>query len=155
MVRLFCEKAAASAPKPELKEIFLYLAEEEKRHFAIFKNMHEGKTEEAVRVLGSNTMAETKNVFVQLIEGNDDTSFGEDVRQTWNEALKIEEKAVKLYSEEAAKEKDPARKELLERITEEERSHVYLIDNMLSFMADPQTFAESQNFKNFKSWEGR
>lgn len=152
----FYEKAAAAAPQPELKEIFLYLAREEERHFAFFKNMHEGDTKAAIKVLGSNTLAKTKNVFVHLIEENGgDVTFGADVRKAWTEALKIEEKAVKLYSEEAKKEKDPERKELLERIAEEERSHVYLIDNMLSFMSDPQTFADSQNFKNFKSWEGR
>lgn len=151
----FYEKAAEAAPQPELKEIFLYLAKEEERHFSIFKNMQEGDTEAAIKVLGDSAMAKTKNVFVQLIEENGDTSFSDDVRKTWAEALKIEEKSVKLYADEAAKTKDADRKDLLEQIAEEERSHVYLIDNMLSFMADPQTFAESQNFKAFKSWEGR
>ncbi len=153
--QVFYEKAAAAAPQSELKEIFLYLAREEERHFAFFKSMHEGDTQAAVKVLGSSTMAKTKNVFVHLIEENGDATFGDDVRKVWTEALKIEEKAVKLYTEEAAREKNPERKELLQRIAEEERSHVYLIDNMLSFMADPQTFADSQNFANFKSWEGR
>jgi len=151
----FYEKAAADAPQPDMKEIFLYLAKEEERHFAFFKSMHEGDAQKAIKVLGSNTMTKTKNVFVHLIEENGNTTFGDDVRKAWTEALKIEEKAVKLYTKEADKEKDPERKELLQRIAEEERSHVYLIDNMLSFMSDPQTFAESQNYKNFKSWEGR
>ncbi|MCP4683990.1 MAG: ferritin family protein [bacterium] len=153
--QLFYEKAAAAAPQPEMKEIFLYLAREEERHFAFFKSMHEGDTQAAIKVLAGNSMAETKNVFVHLIEENGDTTFGDDARQAWAEALKIEEKAVKLYSEEAEKEKSPERKDLLQRIAEEERTHVYLIDNMLSFMSDPQTFADSQNYKNFKSWEGR
>lgn len=151
----FYEKAAETAPKPEIKEIFHYLAQEEKRHFEIFKNMQDGDTEAAIRILGSNTMAKTKNIFVRLIEANGETSFGEDARKAWSEALKLEEKSVKLYTEEATKEKDQERRELLEKIAEEERSHVYLIDNMLSFMTDPQTFAQSQNFKSFKSWEGR
>ena len=118
--------------------------------------MSEGKIDTAAGALESGAaLKDTKNVFVQLIEENKDKRFGDDARAAWQEALKIEEKAVALYSEEAEKETDAGRKKLLTKIADEERNHVYLIDNMLSFMSDPSGFAGSQQFASFKSWEGR
>lgn len=153
--KVFYETEAAKAPTKELKEIFQYLADEEDRHYKFFKMLDEGKIDTAAGALESgDSLSTTKNVFVQLIEENKDKHFEDDTRKAWEKALKIEEKAVELYSGEADKENDAARKSLLNRIADEERNHVYLIDNMLSFMADPQSFADSQDYSSFKSWEG-
>ncbi|MBD3258592.1 hypothetical protein GF377_09185 [candidate division GN15 bacterium] len=153
--KAFYEAEAAKAPNKELKEIFQYLADEEDRHYRFFKMLAEGKIDTASQALESGeSLKTTRNVFVQLIEDNKEERFGAEVRKAWEEARKIEEKAVDLYSSEANKEADASRKALLNRIADEERNHVYLIDNMLSFMSDPQTFADSQDFASFKSWEG-
>lgn len=151
----FYEKAAAEAPNEELKQILLSLAEEEQRHFKVFAKIREATAEEAAEALQGGTIIQTKNLFVQLIERGATDKFGDDVRSAWTEALRIEEKSVKLYVEEAGKESDASRKSLLERIADEERNHVYLIENVLTFMADPETFRQSRNFADFKSWEGR
>jgi rubrerythrin len=152
----FYQDAASKAATKELKDIFIYLAEEEERHFKFFKMMDEGKIDAAGAALESGTaLKDTRNVFVQLIEENKEERFGDDARAAWLEALEIEKKAVAMYSEEADKEADAGRKKLLTRIADEERNHVYLINNMLSFMSDPQGFADSQDFASFKSWEGR
>ena len=151
----FYEQAAAESQQEGLKEIFLYLAEEEKRHFRFFKSLAAGQSDEARRELSNGRMKESRNVFVDLIENGTSSSFGEDVRAAWKKALEIEEQAVKLYSEEAKREDDSARKDLLNQIAEEERNHVYLIDNVLSYLNDPESFKASQQFSAFKSWEGR
>ncbi len=150
----FYEKAASAASTTEIKEIFQYLADEEKRHCAFFKKMADGEITTAIEALKGGSLKTTKNVFVQLIEENKAASFGDDVRATWVEALKFEERAVQLYTEEAEKEPDADRKTLLNRIADEERNHVYLIDNILTFMADPQTFVDSKQYGDFQSWEG-
>ena len=151
----FYERAAAASQRSEIRDIFLYLAEEERRHHRFFKSLKEGSDPDtAARELQSGPARTPKSIFVQLIKKNDDQTFGDDVKSVWTEALRIEEKSAKLYRDEARKEKDPKRRDLLNRIAEEERTHIYLIDNMLSFMADPQSFVESQKFAAFKSWEG-
>ncbi|MBU0984475.1 MAG: ferritin family protein [candidate division Zixibacteria bacterium] len=152
----FYEKAAEAAAEKEVKEILLYLAEEEVRHFNFFKTLKEGgDTAAAAKALEGGALSNTKNVFVKLIEQGKDKSFGEDTRATWQEARVTEEKSVKVYADEAAKETDPQRKSLLNKIADEERNHVYLIDNMLLFMADPQSYSDSRGFSDFMSWEGR
>lgn len=152
----FYTKAAQAAAHPELKDILLYLAEEEERHYRFFKALAEGDTAGADKELSSapSSLSDTKNVFVNLTENGKESSFGDSARAAWSEALKIEEKAVKLYSDEAAIESRPDRRALLEKIADEERNHVYLIENVLSFMSDPQGFVDSRKYSDFQSWEG-
>ena len=150
----FYEQAAAASPQPELREIFQYLAEEEKRHFRFFKSLADGQSAQARKELSGGNMKDTRNIFVKMIESGEAKTFGDEVRKAWQKALEIEEQAVKLYSEEAKRESDDKRRELLDKIAEEERNHVYLIDNVLSYMNDPAAFAESKRFAAFKSWEG-
>ncbi len=150
----FYEQAAKAAPTKELKEIFNYLAEEENRHFKFFHSMSKGNAGEARKSLVSPSLGKSKNIFVEMIEQNAQTEFSDEVRQAWREAREIEEKAVAMYSAEAEKESDPTRKGLLQEIAEEERRHVYLIENVLNFLTDPQGFAASQQYSSFKSAEG-
>jgi rubrerythrin len=154
--RTFYEQSAAKASHPELKKILLNLADEEQRHYLFFKRLKEGNERNAAAELeaGSPTLDLNRTLFRQMAQQGKQASFGDDVRKVWTEALKIEEKVEQMYREEAAKETDATRKKLLSRIADEEKSHVYLIDNMLAFMSDPSGFADSANFKNFLSIEG-
>ncbi len=154
--KAFYEQAASKAGRPELKKIFTTLAEEELRHFKIFKNLKEGMHSEAKTIFDQRgqTISIAKNLFQQLTEEGKTTLYGDDVKAVWKEAREIEEKSEKMYREEADKETDATRKELWNKIADEEKNHIYLVDNMISFMNDPQGFAASADFKHFMSWEG-
>lgn len=60
-----------------------------------------------------------------------------------------------MYREAAGNETDDKRRKLFEKIADEEKNHIYLVDNMLSFTKDPSSFMASAQYKNFMSWEGR
>ncbi len=153
----YYDKSADQVSQPEVKKILKTLAEEERRHYNLFKRMQTSSVREAERELDASpsAMATTKNIFQEMVEQKKYATFANEARQIWQHALKLEEKSEKLYRDEAAKESDSTRRFLLERLADEEKNHVYLIDNMLSFMADPQGFTDSATFKNFRSWEGR
>lgn len=154
--KAFYEQAASKAGRPELKKIFTTLAEEELRHFKIFKNLKEGMHSEAKTIFDQRgqTISIAKNLFQQLTEEGKSTLYGDDAKAVWKEAREIEEKSEKMYREEAEKETDATRKELWNKIADEEKNHIYLVDNMISFMNDPQGFTASADFKHFMSWEG-
>jgi rubrerythrin len=59
-----------------------------------------------------------------------------------------------MYADEAEKQSDPERKDLLNKLADEERTHIYLIDNILTFLKDPKGFQQSQDYRTFMSWEG-
>ncbi len=71
----FYEKGAAATDNPQLKEVLLTLAEEEQKHYRVFKSMSDGDLAAAESSLGkkSGTPALTKSVFQQMAEGNVET----------------------------------------------------------------------------------
>ena len=154
--KAFYEAGAAKMTEPELKKILLTLAEEEDKHYRFFKKLKNLGTEPARLELTKvpTTFAANRNLFQKMADRKG-KPLGADVRAVWQEALKIEEKSEQFYREESAKESDSGRRHLLELVADEEKTHIYLIDNMLSFMSDPKTFLDSTQYKSFMSWEGR
>lgn len=155
--KAFYEQGARKAPNDQIKDIMLRLAEEEMRHYHIFKSLKEGHYDSAENfaVHRGDTIGLTKSLFKQMTDEGKDTLYGEEIQNVWREAMTIEEKSEKMYREEAEKTSDEKQKKLLNKIADEEKNHIYLIDNMMSFMADPKGFVDSQNFRTFLSWEGR
>jgi rubrerythrin len=139
-----------------LQKIFKQLADEEHRHYHVFKRLSEGEVSDAAAEMktarGGLTL--TKSLFREMAEQGKSTLPGDTERAVWTEAREIEEKSVQLYSDEAERQTDAKRKALLHLLADEERTHVYLIDNILTFLTDPSGFQESQDYRNFMSWEG-
>ncbi len=152
----FYKKGADNTDSAELKKILVTLAEEEQKHYKIFKSMKEGDLAAAESAMGpgSDTPALAKNIFKQMAEAGTLALPGDEVVAMWQEALRVEEKSEKMYREAADAEGDTTRKDLLNRIADEEKNHIYLIDNMISFSRNPQAFLASTQYKNFQSWEG-
>lgn len=155
--RKFYQKGAEQTKDPGLKKIYEQLAEEEHRHYNIFKSLKAGDVTAAAAAMTSakEQISNAKTLFKQMTEKGMVTLPGESDREIWKEARAVEEKTVKLYTDEAAKEKDGARKQLFLKLADEEQTHVYLIENILQFLKDPEGFQSSQDYKNFMTWEGR
>ncbi len=154
--KAFYEKGAASTDNAQLKKIFQTLADEEHRHFQVFKKMKAGEKADSGDLAPKGTTALTvKNVFREMIDAGKASLEGDTTKDLWKDAIEVERKSEKLYRDAANEEKDEKRKEMLNLIADEEKNHIYLIDNMIAFLTDPAAFLASQNYKNFMSWEGR
>ncbi len=154
--KAFYEKHAREQQNQDLKQVLTMLAEEEQKHYNIFKKLNEGAGPATVTTgkSHSETLAKVKNIFVELSNNSDHPSFTQNEKSIWTEALKLEEKSEKFYREKAEQESDPNRKNLLSLIANEERNHIYLIDSVLTYMKFPDTFSDTAKFKDFKSLEG-
>ena len=154
--KAFYDKQARQFKDKDLKKIFNLLAEEEERHYKFFKNMKDGKNDQALKNLSSSnkSLSTIKNIFVEMSENNENKSFGDDEVATWKKALEIEEKAESFYRQKANEESDTEKKKLLNLIADEEQDHIHMIAGVLSYLKFPDAFAESEQFKNFQSLEG-
>ncbi len=154
--RAFYKNGAAGTTNPQIKQIFETLAEEEHRHYQVFKKLRDGdSTSPADLAPAGATVAAFKSIFRQMVESGKQTLAGDTKRDLWKDAREVEIKSEKMYRDAAAAEADPTKKDMLNRIAEEEKAHIYLIDNMIQFLSDPNSFAASQDYKSFMSWEGR
>ena len=152
----FYEEGADSTDNPQIKKIFKTLADEEHRHFNIFKKMKAGETAEAADLAPrGQTVLTVKNVFQEMVDAGKTSLAGDTSKDLWKEAIEVERKSEKLYRDAAVEETDAKRKEMLNLIADEEKTHIYMIDNMIAFLTDPAAFLASQNYRNFMSWEGR
>lgn len=152
--KAFYEKQAAGTTNPGLKKVLLSMAEEEERHYKYFKRLKEDPDDINASFTGAETISKIQNIFEQMASNPKGVQFGENELSAWKEALKLEEKSKKLYEEQAAKEGDPKRKALFIKIAGEEQNHIYMIDGVLMYARQPQSFADSAQFKNFRSLEG-
>ncbi len=155
--KAFYEKQAAAETDPELKQILETLAEEEERHYRFFLTFKDSPDQPPSADTFGNPGAvdRVKNIFEVMSQQDKARKFGDKAVSVWKEALRIEERAVSFYKSRADEESDPGRKRLLARLAEEETKHVHMIDSVLMYLKDPSTFAESAQFRNFQSLEGR
>jgi len=153
----FYMKGADQTSAPAIKKIFKTLATEEHRHYQFFKSLKDENKQDVqeAETNKADSLKLVKNVFQEMVEAGKDQLECDTTKTVWEEALEVERKTERLYRDAADKETDEQKKKLLNIIADEEKSHIYLIDNILNFLNDPETFAASQNYKNFKSWEGR
>ena len=153
----FYKKNADKTPDPDLKQIFMTLVEEEARHYQIFKGLKDdpSKIAKDVSFSAAGNLETVKNIFEQMSNDPADKKFGDDVISVWTEALRLEEKAHAFYKDKARIETDTATRKLLLAIAEEENRHVHMIDAVLMYLKHPQAFADSVQFSNFMSLEGR
>lgn len=154
--KTFYENHAASETNADLKTIFESLAEEELRHYRIFKGMKDNPADTSLSDLlsGPSTLTTVKNIFEKMAQAGDRDAFGEDKISVWTEALRIEERAEVFYKEKAAEETDDNRKNLFELIAAEEYNHIQMIDSVLMYLKQPDSFAASAQYRNFRSIEG-
>ena len=155
--KVFYEKAAVSTSNPDLKEILLTLAEEERIHYEFFSRLKKDSTDlTAGRILTeSSSLDKIKNVFAALSNNKEGVEQAHDAVSLWTQALRLEEKAVRLYRDASGKETDGEKKKLLVLIAGEEENHVQMINVVLMYLKQPAAFADSAQFKNFMSLEGR
>lgn len=152
--KAFYERQAAATSNPGLKKVLLSLAEEEECHYKYFKRLKENPDDVNSSFTGADTIGKLQNIFEAMAADPKALKFGEDELSAWKEALKLEEKSRDLYKDQAAKEHDPKRKSLFMKIAGEEQNHIYMIDGVLMYARQPDSFAESAQFKNFRSLEG-
>jgi rubrerythrin len=152
----FYKKHADETSDSLLKQIFLNLVEEEARHVQIFRKLKDNPAEFSLDEISvSGNVDEVKNIFQEMSQDTGRGNFGDDIVSVWTEALRIEEKAVTFYTEHAERETDPSTKKLMMAIADEETRHIHMIDTVLMYLRHPETFAQSAQFKNFQSLEGR
>lgn len=142
----YYQKMAEQTRLSGLKNIFMRLADDEKKHYDIFRKLKEG--ESAPEMLDTTVLDDTRNVFEELPATSDtlDTT-GEDL-EAYRHAMQIEADSARLYEDAADKETDSAIRDLLKRIAEEERKHFNILDNIYQFVNAPNQYLAWGEFSN-------
>jgi len=123
--------------------IFNMLAEDEKKHYNVFKNMKEGV---ATEFRGTVVLDEARKTFADaILEG---VSFEPEIehKDLYKKVLDIERHSMGFYLEKSEEVNSIVQKAIFRKIAGEEEKHFRLIDAFLTFIRHPETFLEDVEF---------
>lgn len=134
---------AESAPQKKLKGIFRELAEQEERHYQIFKKM---KEDQDATLEGTSFLNNVKSVFSEWKQNKAKFNFDMSQVDLYRKALEIEQKSKEFYQEKAKEVPDGKQKEIFLKIAHEEQAHYDVIANIVDFLEKPERWVEHAEF---------
>ena len=122
-----------------LRNIFTMLADEEVKHYHVVQHME------------AETPHEISETPILNTPGRSSRNRGSSRRFDFNiteadlyrKACDIEEESERFYLQRAEEVEDPAQKEIFRKLAAEEHKHWIIVDNIRSFVAQPETFLEN------------
>ena len=133
-----------------LRFILKMLADEEAKHFGIVEQMM--KTDTYSKFAETNILKNAKNIFMK-IKGKK-LVFNFDLAQAdfYRKAQEFEEKSYNYYLEMSDKMEDETKKNLLLKLAEEEKKHMFLLENLVEFVSRPESWIENAEFNHLDEY---
>lgn len=142
---------AEKTDSEQLKGILKQLADDELKHYNIFKAMKEGRTAEYNEAEKTTILSSVKNVFDHLKQQGNGFSSLADTRDVWAKAQKVEKDSEDFYREKA-NEVDATQAHILNRIADEEHRHWVTIENVIKFLDRPQQWLEDAEWNHLEDY---
>jgi rubrerythrin len=140
---------AAETESEGLRTILTFLADEEVKHYNIFKKMRDGKVDE---VPESSLISDAKNIFQQMKESGETFDFKEKQVAYYEKAMQIEQDAVDLYLKHAEETDDPGEERNMRKIAEEEKRHYRLFESIRDFVQRPEQWLEDAEWNHLDEY---
>lgn len=148
--RKYYEERAAATNNPALKRIWQQMAEDEIKHYEIFRRFRDGEVPAAAEMAsgGTKILEGSKTVFEELSASDDVKSFGGDEIEAWEKAKQLEIDTEKFYREKSAEESDQRISKSFSLLADEEKKHVHLIEHVLEFLHQPKQWLDDAEWSN-------
>jgi rubrerythrin len=146
----FYNEFAEKSSNTSLKNVFLNLAEEEKKHENIIRQMRDNKELDAVE---SDILPKAKQAFEEISKDLPENEIlPEEQVDVYKKAIALEEKSIEFYTEQAEKAEDPEIKEAFERLAEEEKKHERIMNNITEMVNRPNTWLEDAEWYHLEDY---
>lgn len=146
----YYKKLAEHTKVEGIKNIFLDLAADEKKHFQIFEAMKARSDVHSME--NSNALDNAKNAFEKLLKSKPSAGDLHGDLEAYRHAMKMEAEGARVYEEALARETNPEAKKLLKRVIEEEQKHFNIIQNVYDFVNAPNEYLEWAEFSNLEEF---
>ena len=133
-----------------LQTILRMLADEEAKHFSIVEQMMKADT--CPELAEIDILKNVKNIFVKMKGKKLEFNFGLAQVDFYRKAQEFEEKSHQHYLEMSDKVEDEAQKNLLLKLAEEEKKHMFLLENLVEFLSRPETWIENAEFNHLDEY---
>ncbi len=148
--RNFYLEHVAKAPQPELKKILTELADDELKHYNLFKALRDGHKAEYKEETQTTILVTVKNVFQQLRSSDKTYAFAADAKKIWEQAREVERKSESFYREQANIVDRPDQKKILTKVADEEHKHWVTLQNVIEFLDRPSQWLENAEWNSIE-----
>jgi len=149
--REFYEKCAADTSHEDLKKVFLELAEEEKKHENIVRQLKDNKEVDEVE---AGILPKAKEAFQKISETmpTGESLLPEEQVDVYKKAVNLETKSYEFYTEKAEESDSELVKKTFNRLAEEEKKHERIIDNIIEMVDRPNTWLEDAEWHHLEDY---
>ncbi|MBS1260944.1 MAG: hypothetical protein MAG453_00261 [Calditrichaeota bacterium] len=134
-----------------LSTVLTMIADEEVKHYNIFKSMKEGSDAQQ-SLPPSDLMKNTKNIFKEMSERGEEFPEEAEHRKYYEKAKAIEDEAVAFYTEKAEETDSDYERDMLLAIADEERRHSRLFQEFIDFVARPNQWLEDAEWNHLEDY---
>ena len=131
------------------QNIFTMLADEEVHHYQIIQKMKEGAPEQ---IRQTNLLSDAKEVFQKMKDAAEKFNFDISEIELYQQAQKIEQQSRDYYLEKSDQLDNEDQKQIFISLAEEEKKHYFLLQNIIDFVAQPETWLENAEFTNLEDY---
>lgn len=146
---IFYRELAETTINPGFREIFNQLADDEVKHYLLFKTMLQQTPELFVETA---ILQNAGNVFKQMIEKGELKNPDVSQLELYQRAMELEKKSQKFYLEKALETADINQSQLFQKIAGEEEKHYFLLHNIFELVLRPQIWVENGEFVHLEDY---
>lgn len=139
----FYREMAAAADNPGLKRIFTMLADEEVKHYNVFKNMMKKEDQDLEKL---DLITDTKTIFETLENEKNNVNVNKNQIQFYKDAIAREEDSHDFYAEKASELENEKQKKIFLHIANEESKHKKILEEIVNFLEEPADWVASAEF---------
>lgn len=133
-----------------IKNILNLLADEELKHLKILEKL---KSEDNFSTQAdTNVLRNAKNIFLKMKGNKVNFNLNDDQVEFYKKALTVEDKNKDFYLEKMNEVSDENHKRIFKVLAEEERKHALILDNLVDFVSQPNTWLENAEFNHLDDY---
>ena len=133
-----------------LRNILKMLANDEVKHYHIIEQMM--KTDVSIELAETDILENAKNIFVKIKGKN--LVFDFDLSQVnfYRKAQEMEEKSYMFYMNMSNKAEIESQRKIFLKLAEQEKKHMFLLENLVEFISRPETWVENAEFNHLDDY---
>jgi rubrerythrin len=146
----YYRQLSARTSNKGLSNILTMLAEEERRHFNIIRQMQRQAPQQ--QMADTNILGNAREIFEKMRQSAESFSFEITEVELYEKARDIEKQSRQFYLEKSDEATNASHKEIFKSLADEEEKHLTLVQGICDFVARPQWFLENAEMYRFDDY---
>lgn len=133
-----------------LQNILKMLAAEEVKHYQVIEQM--SKNDSGAKLAETEVLQNAKSIFMKMRKEKSEFNSSTSQSELYRKAQKTEAQNYKFYLDKSKEVETQAQKKIFLKLAEEEKKHMFLLENLAEFISRPATWIENAEFNHLDDY---